>query len=165
MQRWFAGTIDQELVPEIIRLMRIARVLVFISAATLSACATLPDSQAPDAAPPAASENNAVVALVQNARSNVSAGELGSAAANLERALRIEPRNPALWHELARVNLHQGKPLQAAQFAGKSNTFAGENAVLKAANWRLIGQARTQSGDHAAAEAAFQKAAELEKQL
>lgn len=145
--------------------MTTIRVLALLTAAALAGCATLPGAPPAEAPAPVASENNAVVALVESARDQVGAGQLSTAAAHLERALRIEPRNPALWHELARVSLHQGQPTQAAEFANKSNTFAGDNARLRAANWRLIGQARTQSGDHAGAELAFDKAAQLEKQL
>lgn len=143
--------------------MMITRALTFIAVLASSACATLPTPEQPPPPPPGASDNTAVVALAQNARADMTAGRLEMAAANLERALRIEPRNPALWHELARVVLHQGKPGDAAEFAAKSNTFAGDNTVLRGANWRLIGQARTQNGDHAGAEAAFQRAAELEQ--
>lgn len=145
--------------------MRMLRFPVVLLAVALAGCATVPGPISDEPAVPPASANNAVVALVNSAREHVSNGSLSTAAADLERALRIEPRNPTLWHELARVNLHQGQPAQAAQFASKSNTFAADNPRLRAANWRLIGQARTQSGDHAGAEAAFEKAAELEKEL
>jgi Tfp pilus assembly protein PilF len=143
--------------------MTLTRVVAAAAVTLLAACATLAPPERPE--PPAvASENNAVLALAKNAREDMSAGRLGGAAANLERALRIEPRNPMLWHELARVNLHQGQANQAAQFAGKSNSFAGDNEQLRAANWRLIGQALTQTGDQAGAEAAFAKAAQLDAQ-
>lgn len=144
--------------------MRNFHVLALLAVIALAGCAT---STGPSGEPeplPIASENNAVIALVQSARQDAAAGRLPAAASSLERALRIEPRNAVLWHELARVNLHQGQPEQAAQFATKSNTFAGDNAVLRASNWRLIGQARTQSGDHRGAESAFERAAQLERQ-
>jgi Tfp pilus assembly protein PilF len=137
--------------------------LLLMVATALCGCANLPSSSEPEQRP-VASENNAVVALVQSAREETAAGRLTTAAASLERALRIEPRNPVLWHELARLNLHQGQIDQAAQFATKSNTFAGENVALRASNWRLIGQARTHSGDNAGAESAFDRAAQLERQ-
>ena len=137
------------------------RVISVFAIVVLSACATQPETGIPES-PTVASDNNAVIALVKNARDDMSAGRLGTAAANLERALRIEPRNPTLWHELARVSLHQGQAGQAAQFAGKSNAFAADNTALRAANWRLIGQALTQNGDQSGAEAAFAKAAQLE---
>ncbi|MEJ2154345.1 MAG: tetratricopeptide repeat protein [Desulfobacteraceae bacterium] len=51
------------------------------------------------------------------------------ARANLERAVRIEPRNPLLWQELARVQLEQGQYRQAENMAAKSNTLAGGRPV------------------------------------
>jgi predicted Zn-dependent protease len=133
------------------------------AALALSSCANLPG---PSESEPQSvgSDNNAVVALVESARLDAAAGQFSVAASHLERALRIEPRNAALWHELARVTLNQGQPDQAAQLATKSNTFAGQNVALRASNWRLIGQARTQTGDREGAESAFDKAAQIERQ-
>lgn len=144
--------------------MRYLRLYVLLVIGALAGCANLTGPSGEPEALPIASDNNAVIALVQSARQDAAAGRLPAAAANLERALRIEPRNAVLWHELARVNLHQGQAEQAAQFASKSNTFAGDNSTLRASNWRLIGQARTQSGDHSGAESAFERAAQLERQ-
>ena len=134
-----------------------------LAAVLLAGCAIFPPPGEAPPPEPARKENTAVAALMENARAEMSAGRLPAAAANVERALRIEPRNAALWHELARINLHQDQPARAAQFAAKSNALAGEDVALRAANWRLIGQARTQSGDHAGAEAAFTQAAELDR--
>jgi len=142
--------------------MTIFRALSIVPLVLLAACATTSSTPERTESPIVLSENNAVIALAKDARSNISAGQLNTAAANLERALRIEPRNPTLWHELARVNLHQGNAAQAAQFAGKSNSFVADNASLRAANWRLIGQALTQTGDQAGADAAFAKAEQLD---
>lgn len=145
--------------------MKKINAISILAAVALSACATLPSPEKPKTEMPVVTSNNgAVVALAQTARQDMSAGRLGAAAANIERALRIEPRNPTLWHELARVNLHQGRAAQAAQLARKSNTFAADNTALQAANWRLIGQARTQDGDQAGAEAAFARATQLDQQ-
>lgn len=127
----------------------------------LPACVTL-SPPAPEDSPPARSDNTAVVALLESARQDTNAGKLESAAATLERALRIEPRNASLWHQLARVRLNQGQSGQAIQLAGKSTSLATDNNALRAANWRLIGQARAERGDHAGAEAAFAKAEELD---
>jgi predicted Zn-dependent protease len=129
----------------------------------LSGCAILPPGgDAGTANAPAPSENSAVVALLQNARQDATAGKFPSAAAHLERAIRIEPRNPLLWHELARVRLDEGQAQQAEQLAAKSNSLATNN-MLRANNWRLIGHARAHNGDHAGAEAAFARAKELER--
>ncbi len=64
------------------------------------------------------------------------------AAALLERALRIEPRNATLWHRLAQVRLQQGQYHLAASLAQKSNALAGDDVQLKEKNTRLLKQAR-----------------------
>jgi tetratricopeptide (TPR) repeat protein len=72
--------------------------------------------------------------------------------------LRIEPRNPLLWHELARLRLEQGQYRQAENMAAKSNMLAGANRYLQAENWRIIGEARSRRGDLQGAREAFEKA-------
>lgn len=70
-------------------------------------------------------------------------GRLDTAEATLERALRIEPRNPWLWHELARVRLKEGKAAEARSLAARSNSFAGGDASVRDANAKLIDEARS----------------------
>src|SRR5256885_319985 len=95
---------------------------------------------APLPAPPAHAENLAI------------------AAASLERALRIEPRNPRLWQELARVRLKQGDYAQAESTAARSNSWAGSDNALRAENWRLIAHAREARGDAEGARVALETA-------
>lgn len=96
--------------------------------------------------------------LVQQAEKQRNAGDLVGAAATLERALRIEPRNAHLWNRLARVRLQAGNYRQADNLAAKSNALAGDAPSLKQDNWRIIASARRGSGDMAGAEAAEQRA-------
>ena len=91
---------------------------------------------------PGPKENVAVAGLVDSARSDAAAGRLPNAAASLERALRIEPRNPRLWQELARVRLKQGDFVQAENLAARSNSYAGSDSGLRAENTRIIEDAR-----------------------
>lgn len=125
---------------------------VAAAAALLSACAGI------ETAPTPVSNTNAVVAFVDSAHAALAAGRHEDAATALERALRIEPRNAALWHELARVRLSQGQYDQAGSLATKSNALAGANKPLRARNWRLLAEVRAQAGDRAGAEAAQAKA-------
>lgn len=119
----------------------------------LAGCATAPEPPSPPApavpaptpapTPPAArSENIAVAGLMETARADAAAGRLANAAASLERALRIEPRNPRLWQELARVRLQQGQYAQAESLAARSNSWAGNDSALRAENDRIISEAR-----------------------
>lgn len=117
----------------------------------------------PVPAPPI-SGNQAVIALLDRARHDTEAGQREAAGASLERALRIEPRNARLWHELAQLRLSQGQYAQAIALAHKSISFAGRERVLQALNWRVIGNARVAQGNPAGAEQAFKTAEGLEQQ-
>ncbi len=135
----------------------------------LAGCATAPGpSSTPTPAPmpepaakPSPSENVAVAGLIQNARTDVAAGRLTNAAATIERALRIEPRNPRLWRELALVRLKQGEYVQAESVAARSNSWAGNDNTLRAENWRLIAQAREARGDADGARTALETAGKI----
>jgi tetratricopeptide (TPR) repeat protein len=138
--------------------MRLASTLLAL--AVLAACVGGPRVE-PETAP--VSDNSAVVALVAQAHTDLDSGRRDNAAAAIERALRIEPRNPLLWHELAKVRLAEGRHPQAEQLATKSNSLATGNKRLKAANLRLIAAARAGRGDNDGAQAALSQAAELER--
>lgn len=96
----------------------------------------------PERVPPPRAETTAVAGLMDSARADTAAGRLPNAAASLERALRIEPRNARLWHELAQVRLRQRDYSQAESLAARSNTLAGSDPDLRKANERLIEEAR-----------------------
>lgn len=112
-----------------------------------------PAPEAPPAKAPGR-ESVAIAGLMERARADTAAGKVAQAAASLERALRIEPRNPRLWQALARVRLKQGEYGQAESTAARSNSWAGDDNALRAENWRLIAQAREARGDSAGAQAA-----------
>jgi len=112
----------------------------------------------------AMSDNRAVIALLDRAQTDNASGQREAAGASLERALRIEPRNPWLWLELAQVRLAQGQYAQAITLARKSNSFAGRQPRVQAENWQVIGQAHVAQGDTAGAEQAFKLSAELAQQ-
>ena len=123
----------------------------------LAACAAL------SPAPPPVSDNAAVLALVDQAHAEAADHRLQGATGTIERALRIEPRNPFLWQELARLHLAQGDYDQTESLAARSNSWAGENRLLRAANWRLIRDARLARGDAAGAQEAEERARQLER--
>ena len=125
----------------------------------------LPSTPARPASPsePArAADSPAVVALLDRAEQQHQGRDLEAAAISLERALRIEPRNPTLWQRMATVRLEQGQWEQAIQMAARSNSYAGRYSGLRARNWQIIAEARRAQGDdQGAAEAEF-KAQQLE---
>lgn len=100
--------------------------------------ATLPRAAPQKAAPP----NTAVLALLDNATQQSRSGKLDAAAAALERALRIAPRNADIWSRLAAVRLQQGQFEQAASLAAKSMNLAGNDIDLIERNEEIIDKAK-----------------------
>lgn len=103
----------------------------------------------------------AVVALLDTAETQANDGDLEAAAASLERAIRIDPRNAALWYHLATVRLSQGNPTAAEQLAVKSNSLATGNTAQQARNWNLIASARRSRDDETGAQEAERRARAL----
>ena len=72
---------------------------------------------------PARSNNAAVNALLAQADGARRAGNLDSAIASAERALRIAPSDPAVYYELAVLRLRQGDRARAEQLARKGLSY------------------------------------------
>ncbi len=84
----------------------------------------------------------AVVALLTDADRSRSAGDLDAAVMAMERALRIDSRNPTLTYKLAQLRIKQNKPQLAEELAGKAALLAGSDLDLKRKSWMLIAEAR-----------------------
>ncbi|HUS24637.1 MAG TPA: hypothetical protein VM369_06795 [Candidatus Binatia bacterium] len=157
----------------------IAPILPLAAAMLLAACGPLPPRespappQRPSSAPPrpapaggwprtpAEASGPAVLALLDQAAAQPAA----QAEATLERALRIEPRNPFVWQALAGVRLQQGMADDAETAAQKSTQLAGGNPWVESGNWRAIAAARRARGDEPGAQEAEQRASVLQEQL
>jgi len=96
---------------------------------------------------PAPQEGKAAGALLASARQQVRAGDFSQAEIILERALRVEPRNARLWHEMAQVKYAQQDYSQAVQFCIKSNSLAGKDYNLTQQNWLLMEKAYINLGE------------------
>jgi len=101
----------------------------------------------------------AVQLLILRAQKQVEEREYVGALNSLERALKIEPRNPNLWHQLALVRVEQSQLLKASELAKKSNRYAAGDRSLKYDNWTLIALMNRKAGKYQAARAADKKAA------
>ena len=147
-------------------MLRQTRFLFLLPALLLFACSFTPEQPVPKTKEetgliqirPSTSSRPAVLKLLEKARRAAKAGQFDVAEAQLERALRIEPRNATLWHYMARLRLEQGRMEQAAGLAARSNSFEHDDASLQANNWRIIAHARYQQGDIEAANAAQARA-------
>ncbi len=92
------------------------------------------------------SQSSVVVALTVRAADELAAGEFESAAAALERALRLEPRNARLWHYLSETYLYRGDYQQAEALARKSAALAGDDTAMNARNAWMIAAVRHAAG-------------------
>ena len=100
----------------------------------------------------------AVAALLDDARAAEEAGRYGRAAASLERALKVAPRDPRLWHRLAVVRYRQGRLAAAESLALRSVSLASAAPGLDARSWRVVAAVRQARGDRAGAEDALRRA-------
>lgn len=103
-------------------------------------------------------EVTAVDALVAASEAAEREGRFDEAAAAIERALRLEPRDAALWTRLARVRLGEGRNEQAESLALKATTYAGDDRDLSSAAWAVVQEARVAQGDREGAVEAGRRA-------
>jgi Flp pilus assembly protein TadD len=128
-----------------------------------------PERPAPVAPPAVATASTpptvgaATLALLEQARREAADGAPERAVATLERAVRIEPSNPWLWHRLAVLRLQQREWELAKGLAEKSNTLARGNPRLLGGNWRVIADAHAGLGDAAGSATARARSAEYFK--
>lgn len=99
-----------------------------------------------------------VLALLTTASQQQGGGDLNGAAASLERAQRIAPREPQVLYKLAQVRLAQGDAAQAEQVARRGLSLANGRPTLQASLWDLIAKCRDQQGDASGAAEARQRA-------
>lgn len=105
------------------------RLLMLLCVAWLGGCASY-SAMGPSPGEPV-SANSAVLELVEQAKRNSEYGDYALAEASIERALRMEPRNPYLWFELAQVNKLQGNASKAKSFALRARSYASTDTMRK----------------------------------
>jgi hypothetical protein len=103
----------------------------------------------------------AVLSLVKHADKSAQSGDLSAAAATLERALRIDGRNPLLTYKLAKLRLQQSQFGQAEALAKKAAHLSASDRGLKKHAWLLISHARKQQDNHYGAKEALVKARKI----
>jgi len=135
--------------------------LIALTACTTSSVDTSADHDAkPETAKPSVESKKPAQAptagvsaleLLETARQQAEAGQGELAASTLERAIKIEPANPWLWHRLAVLRMQQKKWAQAIELANRSIALANGNQRLLGGNWLVISLALEGAGDHEAA--------------
>lgn len=103
------------------------------------------------APPPPAKEfrlGPAAQSLVTQARAQIARGELPGASTTLDRALHIEPQNPLLWIELARLRLSESDPKQAESCGRRALSLGSSSTSARVAAGRVLADAlRAQKRD------------------
>lgn len=92
-------------------------------------------------------QNPAVRQLTAQANDAEKAGNLDQAGAYLERALRIEPRDPQLLQHMAEIKLQKEDWQQALNFAVRSYDIGPRVGEICSRNWRTISVAREHLND------------------
>lgn len=100
-------------------------------------------------------------ALVEQARVQLSAKNYAIAAGSIERALRIEPNNPLLWIELAKVRQAEGNYGQAENLARKAISMSVQAPRTQAQAWQLVAQTYRARGKNIEAQDAEARAKSL----
>lgn len=105
-------------------------------------------------------QNPAVTELAEAARQAERDGDLERASILLERALRIQPRDPEVLQQLAEVQLAKENWPQAESHAARSFDVGPRMGELCARNWRTMEVARERQGDNSGAAQARERAAQ-----
>ncbi|MCF6283123.1 MAG: tetratricopeptide repeat protein [Candidatus Polarisedimenticolaceae bacterium] len=105
---------------------------------------------------------SAIDSLTEQAEQQRRRGDLQDAVTTLERALRIEPRNPHLWNRLAQLYLQQKQFKQAGDLAARSNALTEKGAPIRHDNWHIIAAVRRIERDYVGAKEAENRAATLQ---
>jgi tetratricopeptide (TPR) repeat protein len=103
-------------------------------------------------------QNPAVIELTAQAESAEKSGDLDQASGYIERALRIEPRDPQLLQHMAEIKLQKADYQQALSFAVRSYEIGPRVGEICSRNWRTISVAREHLNDTSGANDAASRA-------
>ena len=103
-------------------------------------------------------QNPAVKELLASAAGAEQNGDYGQASSYLERALRIQPRDPEILQSMAEVQLQMEDYGQALNFASRSYDIGPRVGEICSRNWRTISVCREHLGDHSGSVEAEKKA-------
>jgi tetratricopeptide (TPR) repeat protein len=109
-------------------------------------------------------QNPAVKELLKQAEQSENVGDYDSAAVSIERALRIQPRDPELLQRMAEIQLQKKDYQQALNFASRSYDSGPRVGELCNRNWRTMMVAQQALGDNRSANMAEARANECNNQ-
>lgn len=104
-------------------------------------------------------QSPAVKSLLADAQNAEARGDYDRAAVSLERALRIQARDPEILQYMAEIQLRKKDYEQALSFAVRSYDAGSRVGEICSRNWHTISVARDHSGDSQGAAEAIERAA------
>jgi|GEM_PF-686433 hypothetical protein len=110
---------------------------------------------------PPAKLSPASQSLVTQAQAQRKKGDLPGASVSLERALKIEPRNPLLWIEMGRLRMDQHNYAQAEALGRKAISMSAGDVRTQSTAWQLVGDSFRARGRNPQAQEAYAKAKEI----
>ena len=134
--------------------IRMALVLIVVTALMINGCANVSRLDESIISTP-------VAELLSDAEQALERGDYSRAELQMERAMRVDPRNGQAWNLMARIRYEQGDYGQTVQFCLKSNTLANHDRTLMRQNWILLEKAYIILGETIKAEDARHKAATI----
>lgn len=134
--------------------IRMALVLIVVTALMINGCANVSRLDESIISTP-------VAELLSDAEQALERGDYSRAELQMERAMRVDPRNGQAWNLMARIRYEQGDYGQTVQFCLKSNTLANHDRTLMRQNWILLEKAYILLGETIKSEDARHKAATI----
>ena len=129
--------------------------MVLLMVALTAGCGTLPATSQPATAEdyPVGPEpdrarvmNPASASLLEQSRTQQQSGNLAQAAATLDRAVRIDPSEPAVWLALARLRYAESNWAQAEQLARRAESLSAADSSVAHDARSLVAEALRRQG-------------------
>ena len=117
-----------------------------------------------------ASQSDVIRSLLSTAKKQRDNKQYANATATLDRAVRIAPKDPEPFKQLAEVRFEQGKYTESEQMARKALVLAGSqgkpgqrdySSDYLADLWDIVAESRSRLGDQPGAKKARENAADL----
>ena len=101
--------------------------------------------------------NPATQQILSDAQSAMIKGDLLTAESVTNRGLRIAPKDPSLWLQLAKIRLGQGEYLEAISLSERAQVLAADNPAAQIDALEMIALAQDSLGEVDKAAAAREK--------
>lgn len=108
---------------------------------------------APAAGPSKADATNATRSLLAAAETATQTNNHATAISYLERAVRLDPRNPELWLRLSKAHLADDNLSAATQHARKALALGSRDPAMTRAAWLQLAEIKEAQGNKAEADA------------